>query len=107
MVDKENTQNDNAARIMQIANLSFQSADKDVPIILPSGCKRVRIQCRDATALRVAVIGGNAESSTNPYWTIKANDVLVIDQLSTNAERQILYIACGTKGKFAEIIYWI
>ena len=47
-----------SAKGMLIANLYIGTADKDHPLTLPAGCKRFRVQCRDATALRMATVAG-------------------------------------------------
>lgn len=92
---------------MQTAVVVLTDANTAYPFEVPKGVVNLKIQCRDATALRIgkdaiAVAAGAADGN---YFTVKAGTVHDAQDVDPRANMGI-QIACGSAGKYAEIEYW-
>ena len=88
-----------------IANIEMPSADTEYLHMLPKGCKKFLLHCRDGTAFRLAFKRGKVATPTQPYFTMKANTSYSEDNLDVE-EDTWLYLACGTASKVIEIVQW-
>lgn len=92
---------------MQTAVVTLTAQDTAYLFEVPKGVESLKIQCRDATALRIgkdatAVALGAAGGN---YFTVKSGTVYDAQDVDPRANMGI-QIACGVAGKYAEIVYW-
>lgn len=91
-----------------LLNIEMPSANTEYPEgghLLPKGCKRFLVHCRDGTAFRMAFQKDKVAGSNPPYLTIVANQVYWEDNLNLE-EDTFLYFACGSTSKCIEIVQW-
>lgn len=72
---------------------------------LPDNCRRLSVQCQQDAITRYAWVTGKVATPTAPYWTLKAADTYLNDQLKLVS--QTLYLGAATHTLTWEIEAWI
>ncbi len=91
-----------------VINIVMPAADTEYPDgghILPKGCKRYYIHCKDGTAFRMAFETDKVADSVSPYLTVKTDSNYWEDNLNLEDEI-IFYFASASTSKVIEIIQW-
>jgi len=81
--------------------VALTATNTEYSFALPRGTKGFRIQCRDATDVRLAFETGKVAGSTSPYHTVKSGHVMQVDNLYSG---RTLYLAATGGSKVVEIL---
>ncbi len=87
-----------------IYNVTMTDADKEYSQALPSNTKKFTLQCRDGTAFRLSFETGKVATPTEPYLTVRTNDVYYEEEL--NLTSRTIYVASASAAKVVEMICW-
>jgi hypothetical protein len=82
--------------------VALATTNTEYSFTFPAGCKRFRLQCRDATDVRVAFLTGKVAGSTSPYHTVKSGAVWEVDKLYFN--KNVMYLAASGGSKVVEVL---
>lgn len=91
---------------ISITNLTITTLDTQYSQALQVGCRRLRIRCRTAAAIRIAFVTGKVAASTAPFLTIKSGEVWDSGD-GFNGYGQTLYVGAGAGSLVAEIEEWL
>lgn len=86
-------------------HVTAASGDVEYSSALPAACRRVSFQCQQDAITRYAWVTGKVASPTAPYWTLKAAESYLNDQLKLVS--QTLYLGAATHSLTWEIEAWI
>lgn len=84
--------------------ITVTSQDTEYSQAITGQVKAIRVQCRDATDIRVAFQTGKVATPTDPYHTVKSGTVLYMDRLFWN--NPTIYVAAGSGSKKVEVLVW-
>lgn len=82
--------------------VSLATTNTEYPFTFPAGTKGFRLQCRDATDVRVAFVTGKVAGSVSPYHTVKSGTVWPQDKLMFGPV--VMYLAATGGSKVVEIL---
>lgn len=85
----------------EISNVALTSADTEVEIILPTGCKKYMIKLRDAQILKLSFVSGQSGIT---YLTIRPGCVYTEDQLEVTTTS--LYVQSPVASQMVELVTW-
>ncbi len=84
--------------------ITVSSSNTEYSLPLTKQVKKVRIQCRDATDIRLAFEANKVSGSTDPYHTVKSGTVFEQSNLFWN--NPTIYVAAGSGSKVVEVLVW-
>ncbi len=88
----------------ELYTIDAPAADTQYSLALGQGVKAIRVQCRDATDVRIAFTAGKVTTPTDPYHTIKSGTVFEKNGMFMN--KTTLYVATGGTNKKVEVLVW-
>lgn len=87
-----------------LAAVSLAVKNTEYPYSLPTDTKAYQFQCRTEYDVRYAFESGKVASAVDPYWTLKAGDVIYKDHLVLAAAT--LCLGADTAGLKVEVEAW-
>lgn len=85
----------------QVSNIALVTANTEVEIILPAGCKKYMLKLRDKSALKLAFISGD---SGLVYITIWPG--CVYSENSLDVTTTSLYVQSPVASQIVELVTW-
>ena len=90
-------------RSVNIYNVTCTNANTEYSQELPPNTRSLAIQSRTAVDVRVAFVTGKVATPTAPYFTMKADGALALQDLQLT-DGAIIYVGTATAGTVVEIV---
>lgn len=95
---------DNGAQSVTLYNVTLVATNTEYSQVLPSTCRRLSFQNRNARDIRFAFVTGKVATPTAPYYTLKAN--ASYDSGPIHLASGTIYLAGTQAGNIVEIEAW-
>ena len=93
------------AKTPGVSTLTLTNANTEYSLELPLGLVYAEIHARQSADIRIAWETGAVAAGAKPYFTIKADDCMVIRNAKMLTNRTI-YIASSDAGTIVEFLTW-